>query len=147
MGRSRETFGKKEVRNKKEKKRKEKAKKKLERKENKRENTLDDMIAYVDEYGNITSTPPDEEAKEEINAEDIEISIPKKTEEDKHSEGRVTFFDTTKNYGFITDSETRQSVFVHQNNCLDTISEGDLVVFETERTPRGFSALSVRLKK
>lgn len=147
MARSRETFNKKEVRNKKEKKRKDKAKKKLERKENKKENTLDDMIAYVDEYGNITSSPPDNENKEEINAEDIEVSIPKKTHEDTQSEGRVTFFDTGKNYGFITDSDTRQSVFVHQNNCLDTISEGDLVTFETERTPRGFSALRVQLKK
>ena len=77
MGRSHETFGKKEVRNKKEKKRKEKEKRRLERKESKSGNSLDDMIAYVDEFGNITDTPPDESQKEEINAEDIEVGIPK----------------------------------------------------------------------
>ena len=63
---------------KREKKRKEKEAKKLARAENK--NSLDDdsMIAYVDQYGNITDTPPDPEEREEINAEDIELGIPKK---------------------------------------------------------------------
>ena len=60
---------------KREKKRKEKEAKKLARAENK--NSLDDdsMIAYVDQYGNITDTPPDPTEKEEINAEDIELSL------------------------------------------------------------------------
>ena len=53
---------------KREKKRKEKEAKKLARSENK--NSLDDdsMIAYVDEFGNVTDTPPDPDAREEINA-------------------------------------------------------------------------------
>ncbi|MBA7572405.1 hypothetical protein ES708_14185 [subsurface metagenome] len=59
MARSRETFNKKEVRNKKEKKKKEKEKKRLARKESEKKSGLDDMIAYVDANGNITSTPPD----------------------------------------------------------------------------------------
>ena len=58
MGRTQETFNKKEVRNKKEKKRKEKEKKKLARKEKEKAGGLDDMIAYVDEHGNLSSTPP-----------------------------------------------------------------------------------------
>ena len=36
------------------------------------------MIAYVDEFGNVTDTPPDPAEREEINAEDIELGIPKK---------------------------------------------------------------------
>ena len=59
MGRSQETFHKKEVRNKKEKKRKEKEAKKLARREHEKKGSLDDMIAYVDENGMITDTPPD----------------------------------------------------------------------------------------
>ena len=55
MGRSRETMGKREVRIKKEKKRQDKEKKKLEKKDSRDGNNLDDMIAYVDEYGNITN--------------------------------------------------------------------------------------------
>ena len=60
MGRSQETFHKKEVRSKKEKKRKEKEAKKLARKENATGGGLDDMMAYVDEFGNIVSEPPEE---------------------------------------------------------------------------------------
>ena len=77
MGRSQESFNKKEVRNKKEKKRKEKEKKRLARKDNDKSNSLDDMIAYVDENGMIMDTPPDPDKKTEIKLEDIEIGVPK----------------------------------------------------------------------
>ena len=33
---------------------------------------------YVDEFGNISDTPPDPENKVEIDIDDIEISVPKK---------------------------------------------------------------------
>jgi len=60
MGRSNETSSKKEVRKKQEQNRKEKEKKRLERKTKSRDgNNLDDMIAYVDEFGNLSPTPPD----------------------------------------------------------------------------------------
>ncbi len=58
MGRSSETFGKRENRNKQEKKRKEKEAKRLDKKDGRDGNNLDEMIAYVDEYGRISSTPP-----------------------------------------------------------------------------------------
>ena len=58
MARSQETFNKKEVRNKKEKKRKEKAEKRAAKKDQEKTSNLDDMIVYVDEDGNLTSTPP-----------------------------------------------------------------------------------------
>ncbi len=63
MGRSQETFGKKEVRTKKEKKRKEKEQKRAKRKSEGKKSNFDDMIAYVDEFGKITSTPPDPDRK------------------------------------------------------------------------------------
>jgi len=70
MAKGRETYGKKDVRTKQEKKRKEKEKKRLERKESKGSGNLDDMIAYVDEFGNITSTPPDQSQRTTVNLED-----------------------------------------------------------------------------
>jgi hypothetical protein len=73
MGRSQETFKKKDVRNKRAKKRKEKAEKRMARKDNDKKSGLNDMIAYVDENGVISSTPPDPRTKEEIDPEDIEI--------------------------------------------------------------------------
>ena len=53
MGRPRETFGKKEIRSKQEKKRKEKVAKRLDKKDGRDGNNLDEMIAYVDEFGRI----------------------------------------------------------------------------------------------
>lgn len=151
MGRSQETFNKKEVRNKKEKKRKEKEKKRLARKDNEKGSSLDDMIAYVDENGMLTSTPPDPTKKKKvINSEDIEISIPKSDPNDKPDpirKGTVSFFNESKGYGFIRDSETKESVFVHVNNVLEDIKEGNAVSFEVEMGQKGPTAVRVKINK
>jgi cold shock CspA family protein len=148
MGRSRERFTKKEVRNKKEKKRKEKEKKRLARKENEKRSGLDDMIAYVDENGNITSSPPDPDKKKDIKLEDIEIS-PHKLDSSQTSntirKGTLTFLNESKGFGFIRDSETQESVFVHVNNILEDIKEGSAVSFETVRGQKGPAATNVKL--
>ena len=80
MGRARETFGKRENRTKQEKKRKDKEAKRAEKKEGRDGNNLDEMIAYVDECGRITSTPPDLTKRVAVNAEDIQIGVPKYVE-------------------------------------------------------------------
>ena len=110
MGRSQESFNKKEVKNKKDKKRKDKEQKRLDRKDSDKSKNFEDMIAYVDENGMITSTPPDPDRKKDINFEDIAISIPKKEDVilDPIRKGTVTFFNDSKGYGFIKDSETRK---------------------------------------
>jgi len=126
MGRSQETFNKKEVRNKKEKKRKDKEKKKLARKEGEKKGSLDDMIAYVDENGMISDAPPDPTKKTSIKLEDIEIGIPNRElveEEDPIRKGIVTFYNDAKGFGFIRDLETNESVFVHANNLLEDIGD------------------------
>ena len=148
MGRSQETFNKKEVRNKKEKKRKEKEKKRLARKENEKSGDLDDMIAYVDENGMLTDTPPDPTKKKKAKLEDIEISIPKRAaaeEMDPIRKGTVSFFNDSKGFGFIRDSETQESVFVHVNNVLEEIKEGNLVSFEVEMGQKGPTAVRVKV--
>ena len=149
MGRSQETFNKKEVKNKKEKKRKDKEKKRLDRKDNEKTGKLEDMIAYVDENGMITSTPPDPNKKRIIKTEDITISIAKQenVELDPIRKGTVTFFNDSKGYGFIRDSETQESVFVHANNLLEPIKEGNLVSFEVEMGQKGPTAVQVKLFK
>ena len=108
MGRSKETFGKKEVRNKKEKKRKDKEKKKLERKES-GTSSFDDMIVYVDENGMLTDTPPDASRKTKTDASEIEISVPRmdpNAPSRKAKTGRLTFFNEIKGYGFINESKS-----------------------------------------
>ena len=147
MGRSSESFNKKDVRKKKEKKRKDKMAKKLARKDTDTKSGLDDMIAYVDEFGNITSEPQDPAEKEEMNVEDIEVSIPKSdgTVRNKEKTGVVTNFNDSKGYGFIRDAETRESIFVHINNTLEDIAEGNKVNFETEKGQKGLAAVNVKV--
>ncbi|MEN7549970.1 cold shock domain-containing protein [Rapidithrix thailandica] len=150
MGRSQETFHKKEVRNKKEKKKREKEAKRLAKKEREKSSNLDDMIAYVDEFGMITSTPPDPNQKQEVKKENIEISIPKQDSAeapDPVRKGTVTFFNESKGFGFIKDSETKESVFVHVKNVLDEdeLRENDVVSFEVEMGEKGPIATQVRL--
>jgi len=149
MSRSQESFNKKEVRKKKEKKRKDKEIKKLTRKDNDN-GSFDNMIAYVDENGMITSTPPDPSKKIAVKLEDIEISIPKSDPNqviDPIRKGSVTFFNTSKGFGFIRDLETQESVFVHVNNLLEDIKEGNLVNYEVEMGQKGPTAVQVKLYK
>ncbi len=148
MGRSNETSSKKEVRKKQEQTRKEKEKKRLERKTKSRDgNNLDDMIAYVDEFGNLSPTPPDMSKRTVVNAEDIDITGHKVKEPEPLEtihKGVVTYFNNSKGYGFIRDEETRESVFVHVNVLTEPIAEGNKVTFEVERSPKGLTATNVK---
>eukprot|EP01155_Anaeramoeba_flamelloides_P001647 Anaeramoba_flamelloidesa1055758_109.p1 GENE.a1055758_109~~a1055758_109.p1 ORF type:complete len:150 (-),score=21.45 a1055758_109:37-486(-) len=148
MSRSQETFNKREVRNKKEKKRKDKEKRRLERKEQEKSGSFEDMLAYVDENGMLVSAPPDPSKKTVIEAEDIVIGVPMKRDDDEADavrKGTVTFFNDSKGYGFIKDNETKQSLFVHINNTLEDIKEGNLVTYDIEKGPKG--AIAVKVKR
>ena len=150
MGRSQETSNKKEVKNKKDKKRKEKAKKRLIKKETGKKSSFDDMIAYVDEFGMLSATPPDPLKKKVINPDSIELGATKDDSSQKSDyirKGVVTFFNESKGFGFIRDMETRQSVFVHANNLLEEIKENNIVSFEIGKGPKGPTALKVKLFK
>ncbi|MGE0771979.1 MAG: cold-shock protein [Cyclobacteriaceae bacterium] len=57
---SNNSYIKKQKEMKRKKKKQEKAEKKLQRKMNAKGGELEDMLAYVDENGNITSVPPEE---------------------------------------------------------------------------------------
>lgn len=146
-----ETSNKKEVQNKKDKKRKEKEKKRLERKENsKKSGGLDDMIAYVDQFGNITSEPPDPSKREKINAEDIEIKVERNRSTEPQSTNRkgiITFFNDSKGFGFIKDLDTQESIFVHLKGLLEPVAENNKVVFEVEKGFKGLNAFNVKIDR
>ncbi len=147
MGRSNETFSKKEKEKKKIQKRKEKLAKKESRKESATGGGLDEMMAYVDENGMITDTPPDPTKKKKIiKASSIEIGVPKREDIiiDPIHNGKVSFFNDEKGYGFIKDAESQESYFVHINNTSEPIGEGDKVSFELESGPKGLVAVKVK---
>ncbi len=60
MGKSQETFSKKEKEKKRLKKRKDKLAKREERKSNPKK-SFEESIAYIDENGNFSDTPPDKQ--------------------------------------------------------------------------------------
>jgi cold shock CspA family protein len=150
MGRSQETYNKKEVRNKKEKKRKEKAQKREIRKSEGKKSNFDDMIAYVDEFGRITSTPPDPDKKTVVLAENIELNMQRNNAQgtpDFIRKGVVISYNDSRGFGFIRDMETNQRVFVHANSLLEPVKENNIVVFEIGKGAKGPTALKVRLFK
>ena len=149
MARSQESFSKKEREKKRQKRKKEKAERKAERKaEGGEKKSFEDMIMYVDEYGNLTPTPPDPAKKKKFKKEDIEISVPRQGAEpqrDPIRKGTVKFFNEEKGYGFIIDKDTGDSIFVHANNLIDQIRDRDRVLYEVEMGPKGPNAVRVKL--
>ncbi|RBL89574.1 cold-shock protein [Chitinophaga flava] len=151
MAKSQGNFNKKESEKKKQQKQKEKQEKREERQaNNKKGKSLEDMMAYIDEDGNITSTPPDPSKKKEVNLEDIQIGVARQTDDDEQDPihtGVVTFFNESKGYGFIKDQKTQESIFVHVNGLLDRVKEHSKVTFEVEMGHKGPNAVRVKLVK
>ncbi|RZK19620.1 MAG: cold shock domain-containing protein [Hymenobacter sp.] len=148
MAKAQTNFGKQEAEKKRQQKKNEKEERRLARQANKSQGE-EDMFAYVDENGNITTTPPDPSKKKEVALESIRIGVARQEDrepEDATRTGTVTFFNTAKGYGFIKDTTNQESIFVHANNLGGlVIAEGDKVTFETEPGMKGPTA--VRVKK
>lgn len=148
MAKSRETFGKRDKEIKRLKQRQEKREKMEERKAQAQSGkSLENMMAYLDENGNLTSVPPDPAKRKTFNAEDIPIGVPKyePAEEDTARTGVVAFFNEAKGFGFINDEKTGERLFFHVSQTLEPITENDKVSFEVERGHKGMNA--VRVKK
>lgn len=147
MGKSQETYNKKENEKKRRKKKKAKEEKREARKEQAKDGSLDNMMAYLDENGNIVDAPPDPAKKKKIKAEDIEISVTKQEKEITSSirKGKVEFYNDAKGYGFIKDFDSQEKYFFHVNGTIDDIGDMDKVTFELERGMKGMQAVRVKL--
>ncbi len=145
MGRSQETFSKKEREKKKRLKQQDKDMKREARKANNDKGKgLDSMMAFIDENGNLTSTPPDPKKKKQFLVEDIQIGVAKHVEEDPIRSGTITRFYEDKGYGFIRDKESGESIFLHVKQMQTPLVENDKVEFEVESGPKGLSAIRVK---
>jgi len=146
MAKSNETFNKKE----KEKKRLKKQQDKKERAEHRKANsgkgkTLDEMMAYLDENGNLTSTPPMTNKPARADVSTIMIATPKRKDEPEEPHtGVISFFNTAKGFGFIRDEQSRENVFFHINELTYPAKENDRVQFETNKGPKGLMAIQVK---
>lgn len=129
------------------KKRKKKQDKQDRRERRKQEGKTQVEFMYVDENGNLTTTPQDL-SKRSVNLEDVEIGVPKSESTGGESrfekQGKVKFFNVEKGYGFIIDEATDQSYFVHANNLEFDVESDDPVTFEVGSGPKGPIAIKVK---
>ena len=110
--------------------------------------TLADMMAYVDENGNITSTPPDPTKKKVFNAADIEIGVVPRSQkiEGSLNEGNIEYFNEQKGFGFIRQNNGEKIFFhINQTNC--PVREGDSVNYTVEKGFKGLQATGVTKKQ
>ena len=85
--------------------------------------------------------------KVKVDAETINLDYTKeKIEEDPIRNGKVAFFDTSKGFGFITDTDNNEKYFTHVSGLIDEIAENDKVTFELEKGAKGMNAVRVKKK-
>ena len=149
MAKSQQTYTKKEKEKKKLKKRQDKEEKRIERKANSNKGkSFEEMLAYVDENGNLSSTPPDPSKRKIINLEDIQLGARKEQvvePADLIRKGNITFYNEAKGYGFIRDERSQESIFFHVNGVMQQVKEKDKVSFEVERGLKGLNAVKITL--
>ena len=151
MARSQTTYNKKEREKKRRKRKQDKVERRQQRKlEKEQSGKLDfqDQLSYIDENGNLSSSPPDPtKQRTKIKAEDIVLGVPPKEKEElpKRGKGTVDFFDDNKYFGFIIDTGTQERIFVHMNDLEAAVSEGDSVEYDVEQTFKGLKAINVKV--
>lgn len=59
--------------------------------------------------------------------------------------GTVKFFNESKGFGFITDTESSEEFFVHISGLIDEVREGDSVEFELKEGRKGMNAVDVKV--
>ena len=57
--------------------------------------------------------------------------------------GKVKFFNEEKGFGFITNEENNQDVFVHVSGLVHEIRQNDRVSFEVQEGRKGPNAVNV----
>ena len=59
--------------------------------------------------------------------------------------GTIKFFNETKGFGFVVDSNSGEEIFVHVSGLVDKVREGDSVTFNTQQGKKGLNAVNVQL--
>jgi len=139
-----DTFKKKSLQQNRAKKKQDKLDRKIDRKSNNNKGKdFNDMITYIDENGNFTDIPPSMQIRKIINAKDIPLESTVILENREYT-GIIEVYFFDKSYGFISEQESNEKVFVHGVNLLEKVSPNDKVIYKKEKTPKGFVAIQVK---
>jgi CspA family cold shock protein len=60
-------------------------------------------------------------------------------------EGTVKFFNNQKGFGFISQNDDRNEIFVHVTGLIDEIRENDQVAYDVEEGKKGLNAINVKV--
>ncbi len=141
MAKSQLTFNKKERAKKKQQKKKEKQERReINKSNNNKGKSMEEMFAYVDEFGNISDTPPTQVYK--FKEEDLLRPV---ESEDEFLFGKVSYYNETGNYGFIRDNETRETVYFNDKLAGMVLTLNQKVKYKYTRTKQGNQISEVEL--
>lgn len=141
MAKSQLTFNKKERAKKKHLKKQEKQERReLNKSNNNKGKSLEEMFAYVDEFGNISDTPPTQAYK--FKEEDLQRPV---DNEDEYLYGKVSYYNDSGNYGFIRDNVTRDTVYFNDKLAGMILTLNQKVKYKYIRTKQGNQISEVEL--
>jgi CspA family cold shock protein len=60
-------------------------------------------------------------------------------------EGTVKFFNNQKGFGFISQNDDRNEIFVHVTGLIDEIRENDQVEYDVQEGKKGLNAINVKV--
>jgi CspA family cold shock protein len=58
-------------------------------------------------------------------------------------QGKVKFYNEAKGFGFITPSNSKTDIFVHNSGLVDQIRENDEVTYDEQAGKKGINAVNV----
>lgn len=133
MSRNQLTFKKKERAKKQQQKKQEKQERReINKTNNNKGKALEEMFAYVDEFGNISDTPPTQPYK--FKEEDLQRP---KDPADEYRFGKVSYYNEAGHYGFIRDNETRDTVYFNDKLAGIVLELNQAVKYKYVRTRQG----------
>ena len=59
-------------------------------------------------------------------------------------QGKIKFYNETKGYGFITNTESGKDIFYHVTGLLEEVAAEDDVEFEVIEGDRGAKAINIK---
>lgn len=66
---------------------------------------------------------------------------------DAAKQGTVKFYIDEKLFGFLTDDETGEDVYIPVSGLIDEIKKGNKVYYTPSQDKKGVKAIDVRLRK
>lgn len=61
------------------------------------------------------------------------------------NKGTVKFYNETKGFGFIVDTDSSKEYYVHSSGLKENIEDNDDVIFDLEEGKKGLNAVNVKL--